>query len=304
MDLGDFFRGDIPADPVFGLQELLRAILVRSQFNPGVRHAIGWRGLKQSSAGVEGWTVRIRDRDGVFGLHFEGWEKTQAWVTGSFGLCYFPDPEEELVERCSLHGAAHCQQPDYLARIRNFLMHPELMDMFGIGRLFLSVTPGQGSLHLGMESFSTQRVICPEGVRLERDGRLAEIIAPGGRDRDFPAFEVATGFFDVLAASVSHILGQPPDSFTEQRFPGWEIVNGQAGESKKAAAGDIWCGHIDLGYGKGPFDAGCIPCAGGGRFPTFLMHWQDPQPVPPAYAGRPWWTAHLTQNYKTLDKKR
>ncbi len=302
VELNEFFRGDIPSDPAFGLQELLRAILVRSQFNPGVRHAIGWRGLKQSCAGVEGWTVRIRDRAGVFGLHFEGLEKTPGWFTGSFGLCYFPDSDEELVERCSLQGAACCQRPDYLAHVRNFLLHPELMDLFGIGRLFLSVTTDQGSLRLGMESFTTQRIICPDGVRLERDGGLVEIIAPGGRDRDFPAFEVAAGFFDVLAASVSYILGQPPGSLTERRFPGWEIVSGQAGESQRVPAGDIRCGHIDLGYGKGPFDPLCIPCAAGGQSATFLMHWQAPQTVPPAYTGRPWWTAHLTQNYRTLDK--
>ena len=302
MDLSDFFRGDIPADPELGLQELLRAILMRTQFNPGVRHAIGWRGLKQSSAGVEGWTARIRDWAGVFGLHFEGREATPGWYTGNFGLCYFPDPDEELVERCSLLAAAHCQRPDYLARVRSFLLHPELMDLFGIGRLFLSVTPEQGSLCLGMESFSAQRVICSEGVRLERDGCLVEIIAPNGRDRDFPAFEVTSGFFDVLAASVTYILGQPPISFTERRFPGWEMVIGQAGESRRSAAKDIWCGHIVLGYGEGLFDALCIPCAGGEQFPTMLIHWIAPQTVPPAYAGRPWWTAHLTQHCKTLDK--
>jgi len=183
VDLKDFFRWDIPADPVFGLQELLRAILVRTQFSPGARHAIGWRGLKQSSAGVEGWTARIRGRAGVFGIYFEGQVETPGWFTGSFVLCYFPDPDEDLVERCSLRGAAYCQRPDYMACVRGFLLHPELMDLFGIGRLFLSVTSDQDSLCLGMESFSAQRVICSEGVRLERDGCLVDIIAPNGRDR-------------------------------------------------------------------------------------------------------------------------
>ena len=114
MDLRNFFQGNIQADPESRLQELLGAILVRTQFVPGVRHAIGWRGLKQESAAVEGWTARIRGWAGVFGLHFEGRKETPGWFTGSFGLSYFPDPDEDLVERCALLAAAHCQRPDYL----------------------------------------------------------------------------------------------------------------------------------------------------------------------------------------------
>ena len=43
--------------PTLGCQALMRAILIRTQFLPAVRHVIGWRGLKQSSAGVEGGGV-------------------------------------------------------------------------------------------------------------------------------------------------------------------------------------------------------------------------------------------------------
>ena len=78
MDLRNFFQGNIQADPESRLQELLRAIFVRTQFVPGVRHAIGWRGLKQESAAVEGWTARIRGWAGVFGLHFEGRRRRRA----------------------------------------------------------------------------------------------------------------------------------------------------------------------------------------------------------------------------------
>ncbi len=43
MKLRNFFQGDIRDDAENGIQELMRAILVRAQFSPGVRHAIGWR---------------------------------------------------------------------------------------------------------------------------------------------------------------------------------------------------------------------------------------------------------------------
>ena len=113
VNLSRFFKGNLDEDPDAALQALMRAILIRTQFMPTVRHVIGWRVLKQSSAEAEGWTARVRDYAGVFGLFFMGVEPTPGWTTGSFGLCYFPDPQESLVERCSLQAAAFTQRDDY-----------------------------------------------------------------------------------------------------------------------------------------------------------------------------------------------
>jgi len=296
MDLHDFFKGNIAFMPAAGLQELLRAILIRSQFNPGVRYAMGWRGLKQCSAGVEGWTVKVKGWAGVFAIFFQDWEKTAGWFTGRFGLCYFPDPEEELVECCSLHGAALCQRPDYWAHLRDFLQYPELIDIFGVGHLFVSVPPAQSSLRLRLEGFSMQRITCRDGVRLERDGQVVELVAPGGREKDFPAFAVASGLFDLLAASVSYILGQPPSALIFSRSPGWEMVISQAGVDRVAAT-DIWCGHLELGYGADAGGEACLPP--GGSSP---LRWQAPQQVPKEFADKPWWTSHQTKNINALDK--
>ena len=94
-----FFQGDIRTDPAEAVQELMRAILVRAQFVPGVRHALGWRGLKQSvTEKGEGWTARINGFAGVFGLNFNGTEDAPGWVVGTFGLSYFPSADEALVE--------------------------------------------------------------------------------------------------------------------------------------------------------------------------------------------------------------
>ena len=72
MLLRHFFQGDIHSRPAAGIQELLRAILVRANFVPAVRHNIGWRGLKQSVADGECWTAKISGFAGVFGLSFHG----------------------------------------------------------------------------------------------------------------------------------------------------------------------------------------------------------------------------------------
>lgn len=70
MLLPPFFQGDIQCRPEAGIQELLRAVLVRTNFVPVVRRLIGWRGLKQATAPVECWTVKIHGSAGVFGFFF------------------------------------------------------------------------------------------------------------------------------------------------------------------------------------------------------------------------------------------
>ena len=86
------------------IQELIRDLLVRTNFVPGVRHVLGWRGLKGSSSNVEGWTAKIKGSSGVFGIYFDKLEEVDEWVTGRFRLNYFPDPNEELVELFSLQA--------------------------------------------------------------------------------------------------------------------------------------------------------------------------------------------------------
>ena len=82
---------------------------------------------------------------------------------------------------------------------------------------------------------------------------MVQVIEPGGRDRDFPAFEVTSGFFDVLAASVSYNLGEAPGFLAERRFSGWQIVCERGGESRHADAEDIECSAYQPGVWRRPF---------------------------------------------------
>ena len=68
MELKQLLPNDIFSSPESGIQELIRHFLMRTNFVPGVRHVIGWRGLKDSSSDVGGWTTKIKDYSGVFGI--------------------------------------------------------------------------------------------------------------------------------------------------------------------------------------------------------------------------------------------
>jgi G3E family GTPase len=303
MKLRNFFQGDIRDDAENGIQELMRAILVRAQFSPGVRHAIGWRGLKQSINAVEGWTAKIRGYTGIFGLHFEGIEETPGWFTGSFRLCYFADPDEELVEHCSLLAAAYCQRPDYISLVREFLQHDKMASYFRVGKLFLAIDIRQRYLYLGMESLSVQRSIAKDGVCLQHNGHMVQVIKPGEYDQDFPALPVTQAFFDVLASSLVFHLEQSPDWMLERCFPGVEIVYDNEGIIRKSPASDIHEVLIGLGFGDGRFGDIYEALTVNNCVPSREMQWRPAEAVPPDYEGMQWWRAHQMRDNRTIDKK-
>ncbi len=303
MNLSSFFKGDLDQDPGAGLQAIMRSILIRTQFLPAVRHVIGWRGLKQSAAAAEGWTAKIRGYSGVFGLFFMGVEPLPGWITGIFGLCYFPDPAEALVERYSLRAAAFTQSADYWPCVRDFLQHPEMCELFGIGSLLICVRPDRHALALVMQSVSSQRTLAREGVRMLRDGQMEELVAPGGCDQDLPAFETALGFFDVLAASVTFNLEQAPVCLIERRYPATQAVYDGSGAVSTQEAPGLWNGLVALGYGAGDFDALCSAVAAAERAPLSARTVTGPDSAPGNYQGRLWWRAHQLRDFKSVDKK-
>jgi G3E family GTPase len=297
--LPPFFQGDIQSRPEAGIQELMRAILVRTNFVPVVRRLIGWRGLKQLTAPVECWTVKIQGFAGVYGFFFDGLDPAPGWVRGRFILNYFPDPDEELVERCSLQAAALTQAEDYRQRVREFLDYPEFSSLFNIGCLSMAVDSAGKALGLGLESLSAHRMISEEGVRLPRNGQMVQVIEPGGFDQDFPAFRLASGFFNVLAASTTFNLGQPPVFLREHRSPGTQLVVARSGVVRRVEAEGVWNCRLVLGYGEGRFqDLG----AREGESGTW-RDWRSGEPLPPDYQDRLWWKAHEVQGAKTIDKK-
>ena len=303
VNLSRFFKGNLDEDPDAALQALMRAILIRTQFMPTVRHVIGWRGLKQSSAEAEGWTAKVRDYAGVFGLVFMGVEPIPGWTTGRFGLCYFPDTAESLVERCSLRAAAFTQTEEYRHCIRDFLRYPEMCELFGVGSLLLSVRTDRRALVLVLESASALRMVAADGVRLTQEGKEITLVEPGGLDQEFPAFKTARAFFEVLAASVTFNLEQPPGGLIERRYPAIQRVYDRSGTISSQDAPDLWNGLLALGYGEGDFDDFCSVVSATKSAPISADRANDPETAPSEHRDKLWWRAHLLKDSKSIDKK-
>lgn len=290
-------------DPGDALRSVLRSVLIRTQFLPTVRHVIGWRGMRQSPAEPEGWTAKIDGFTGVFGLSFRCIEEMPGWAAARFGIFYFPHPDEPLVERCSLEAAALTQGGDYLERVGGFQARPEMCGLFDAGALLLSVRSDGGSLALALESASSLRTVARDGVRLTREGVSTVLIEPGGCDRDFPAFDTALAFFDVLASSFSLNLESPPACLLERRFPAVLQEYDRSGGVTDREAPDLWNGFLALGYGEGGLDAlrGALPA--GTDAPLREVEATAAETAPAEYRDRLWWRAHLLKDSRNIDRK-
>jgi len=286
-----------------GVQELMRGILVRTNFVPGVRHVIGWRGLKESFTSVEGWTAKIKGFSGVFGMYFDAFDKLGDWVYAKFVLHYFPDPQEELVEHCSWQAGAYTQRGDYLSHIRDFLLYPQLCELFNIGSIDLGIKKADNALILGLESISHQRLIAKDGVTISQEGRMVELIEPGGYDQNFPSYNTALAFYQVLAASFTFNLEEPPAYMRYLRGPGKEIIYDTAGHYWENPSDDTNEELLFLGYGKADFKNAIETIVDETVPASQDVSWEKGKDVIPEYKEALWWKAHQISDYKTLDKK-
>ncbi|MGA8179705.1 MAG: GTP-binding protein [Desulfobacterales bacterium] len=281
----------------------MRGILVRTNFVPGVRHVIGWRGLKESFTSVEGWTAKIKSFSGVFGMYYDSIETVDEWMVGRFMLSYFPDPQEDLVENFSLRAGAYTQRADYLSHIRDFLLYPQLCELFNIGIIDLGIENTDHALILGLKSISQQRLIAKDGVILPYEDRMVELIKPGGCDQNFPSYNTASAFYQVLAASFSFNLDEPPAYLRYLRWPGKEIVYDASGRHWEKPSDDSDGESLYLGYGKVDFKK--IIDTTINKMVSFKQDiiWEKGRQVIPEYKDALWWKAHQIRDYKTLDKK-
>ena len=303
MELRNLHPNSIASSPETGVQKLMRDILVRTNFVPGVRHVIGWRGLKNSSSDIEGWTAKIKDSTGVFAIYFDKLEAIHGWISGRFRLNYFPHPDEELIELFSLQAGFYTQQDNYFEHVRNFLSHPQFCELFNIANIDLAVNQTEDALILGLESISRQRVIAKDGILLPEDGRTVELVAPGDYEQDFPSYSSALPFYGVLAASLTFHLENPPVSLNYQNKHGTEVIYDCAGNYWNVPSEDARIEYLYLGYGSADFDGYVKSKVNKGKSPKKTLAWQAGDEIPLDYKDALWWDAHKISDYKTLDKQ-
>lgn len=282
-------------------ERLVRNVLVRSNFVPAVRHYIGWRGIKDVSGPVEGWTAKIRGHAGIFGLRYDGLVCAEGGALGWFALYYFPDPQEELLETFSLLANHLAQQDSYIHQVRSFLQHPDFSDRFSIGRLGFFLPDRGDSLLCVLEALNAKRSVVPDGIRLLKEDRQVQLVAPGGCDEDIPAFSLASCFMDVWGTSLSFHLGAVPACIQHDGAPGLgTVIEAEASRSRQMPG--VFAERLIVGFGS--VDGCCCGLAlMASPQPTAVrMQWHAGQPLLDRWKDHPWWRALDIPLQQTVDK--
>jgi len=291
------------SDPATGFQVILRNLFMRTNFVPGVRYVIGWRGVKDSSFDVEGWSAKINGFKGVFGIYFDSARTDREWDRGRFILNYFPDPEEELVDSFSIQAGFQTQQNDYYRKVRKFLEYPELCELFNIGIINLGITKNENMFYCGLESFSQQRITAQDGVMLQGENEMVELVNPGGCDQDLPSYRIAFEFFKVLAASVTFNIEDTPKHLSFVSKPGSEIVYTSAGDSWEKKCDDLKKEFLSITYSTGDVGRSDLTDIIPEISDEKQVHWFHGNEIPLEYSEELWWKSDKISSYNTVDKK-
>jgi G3E family GTPase len=281
-------------NPVLAAAELPRALMTRVNFIPGVRHRLGWRGVRDCAKGRGGLTVRITGMAGVYGLH--PLNSGQAGGTGlaTFALSYFPAPDEDLVEQFSIQAGIAAQADDYLDRVREFTLHGDLRALFGVAVLEAYFRPESG-VSLALTAPERDIVLALDGVTVQTVSGPVPAVAPGGEDQNLPAWDISAPFFDALAASASYCLGRAPQSLMKSSRSGMRRAYGGGSGLRSEADARVRDIRFDLGWNM------AVPANAGMQITE--QFWAAPAPLPGEYADATWQSADVPGAANSLDKR-
>ncbi len=300
QSLRKLYPGDIEASPETALPGILRAMVVRANFVPAVRHHLGWRGVNQCATDTEAWTVKIAGWPGVFAWVWMGAGRSGRQLAGRFQLNYFPSPDEETVEQFSLPAAAWTQQDQYLSCLRQFSRHADLCSLFYIGDLELTIDLDHGTVALTLLADNWLASRAADGVRVDTPDGPVTLVPPGGWDQHLPAFAIARAIYEVIGASAGFSLELPPSAFTHRQSPGHITRYWSDGKQLQEPDEKTQRHLCRLVFG------GEIPnptSSPAGVNEADAIRWRPGLPIPDTWEKALWWQSHKIGDFKSLDKK-
>ncbi|MDX2479054.1 MAG: GTP-binding protein [Desulfuromusa sp.] len=274
--------------------KLLPAVMLRANFIPGVRQRLGWRGVKECPN--HGFSVKIAEQEGVFGLNFVGATQQRGQGHATFDLYYFPSPEEEWLESFSVAACIAALQPDYLQHVREFTTHESLKTLFHIGQLKLAFNSGKKAVELSLVAADQLILISADGVTITRENRQEQVVAPGEVDQNLAAFSLALNFFRVLTTSFSFCFEEAPEHLKRSYQTGHHYIYHHDQQLEQELRSEIKVINLALTWGTN------LPLTQlDDSYQTDIL-WHSPDPKPLEYVDEAWWQAQVPGARFSVDK--
>jgi len=289
-------------DYVTGLQEILRNVFVKTNFVPGIRHIIGWRGLKDSSSGVDAWTAKVRGVNGIYGICFNGADKIgeDNFYRAEFLLYYFPHPEEDIVEKFSIPAGITAMRDDYFEMVRSFTEHEGMSHLFNLGKFTIVTDRDSNNLAVTLEALSESRIIAEEGLNIIKEGSELRVLENGEVDQSLPAFDILFPFFEVIASSFTFNMGEAPVSLYDKTGISSYKQYNQKGAVKEVECDEIKIRSLMLVYGNSELSPSLNIALNDCHENTAA--WTGDYGDPCCYGEALWWRSHEITDLSTLDK--
>jgi len=281
--------------------ELMKAFIVRSNFIPGVRHQLGWRGVKDCFHDVEAWTAKMGSSPGVFGIRCKEITTRNGLHEGLFPISYFPHPDEDIVENFSVQAGIISQRDDYFPLIREYLKHPEMRELFTVGCVRLAVQPDATGLSLSLEAPTRLATVAEDGVTVIHEGQTVQLVKAKDRDQNLHAWDIALEFFRVIAASAAFCIKKTPDSMARYSRNGILISYNSHGTTSIKTDHE----HHELCLELGFAIPSMVPNSHDSKR-TWLSEpeyrWSEGADIPEKYASEPWWELTPSGGRNSLNK--
>ena len=292
MKLFDIFPLDIFEIPDQSIPAFLSNLLIRSNFSVNTRNNLGWRGLSQCIKNGDGWTCKIKDQKGVYGIYFQESQRCEDRLKGIFNLCYFPDANEDITQDFSIEAGIITQTSTYSNLIREFLCYPQFTSLFNIANIEFVFHKNEEKLGCSIKALKNSCTTSSEDFEFSNsDDDEVFVLRPGKADQNLMTFDLAFPFFEVLAASVSFNLKTAPSEIThiENSYKTTEIQNALPNE-------------LHLNYGVS------FPNSDFSKYYSFnknsiITHWNNKSQKTKPFKNSLWWNAHLTIDSKDHSSK-
>ena len=266
-----------------GLAGLLGQILSQPRMTRRVTATLGWRQGTPSIGGVHGWQFQVRGIAGRFGLVRKTELPTSLWETTIYSLTYTAMGQAKRPVTIGAGTVLKSLRPrGHDAPGGNRITFSEKPDRPlhwpKLAVLVMAVDPFSDAMLVGISSAVRSMELAPHQHAGDNVSHAAP--APGTLPGVLPGFS----FFQVLAASLTYLLGAPPVFLLHQEHPGPPPSNHRLGPIQEV--------DFFLGYGEGDFLLLLSEIRMNWEEPVYFRCWKAPAEPPAEFKEMLWWSAH------------
>ncbi|QIZ75672.1 CobW family GTP-binding protein [Ferrimonas lipolytica] len=282
MPLSTLFPPSVMSDPERLKQSLITTCLMRVNFVPGVRQAIGWRGMRESQNTLNAIALKHESQAGIFAL--------VPIKHGNFAVLYFPEADEPLINCFTVRAGVVRAQLELPQLLSQFGQSEPLQSLFKVAELTVDVSRS-GSVQLNLLCLDRDYRFTQEPIILHDKQGEHQLVAAGGLDQNLRAYELVLPLFDSICTSLNHCINASPSQLMKFSEPVVSPVQDNHGlmveirdEGSQRLMLSLRWSHSEVSMADSE------------------ISWRHGEPVPLEFAKAMWWQRQIKGNKHSLDK--